>query len=1256
MQKKCISFFIVLFCLCKICCGQTVNFDFYYENQKVTQGCAGSTIILRNLSSDTTHSFQWEISGFKIYTVSTFFIFSKEGTYTIKLKDNSKGLTISKSILIHGLPTASFNLSQSSICVGSSLNFSASTTTSSTIKNYYWNFNDEAVVSTTNPTNYIFNKTGTKKIYLYVKDANGCYSPTSEAKSLIVNGSSNVTFNTDNSGFYSCTNTINISLSGQDNTQNYNWDFGDGQTSTNTSSNTSHTFAKPGSYLVSINSNSVDNSTCNTKYSHKVYVGKPSLKIYTPDSICSGTSFNLNATDSLGYFNFLASELSWSSDNSVFNSDSTSLYYTTSGLYNLNVYNNVGCPSYTSKTIKVNQTPNLTISSSPNGTICNLIPINFIGATDIDKSIQWNLGDGSAFSVNAGDTLTHSFKTAGEYVITATVTSSSGCTTTAPSISINLTDNCIDKGTDSILNQVFKFYSLCDDKYLVTFVSLNPLRPFQSISIDGIVYSFTSDSLTIKLPFKSKGATYNVLVRFKDGTYDRARDITIIDETAQFSVKNNDNATLNCAQNYYTISTADFVNSSNISNFVWTIEDVNADKIIYSNSGANLSSFDFNFPDASTYRITLTMYDIRSIPCMTTYSSTITTQGPVGDFNAYGDSILCDPNGTVTIQNTSKIATGTFASMIWDFGDGQKRTITSLNTDTIQHYYSYAGTDSYVQYAVNLRITDKVGCTSNFTKTGQFKLYNPQLNISTSIPIYCQSKTTQINNSSVVADLVGNQYNWDIDNSSFSTSGSKSLSFTKPDDIYPEIFSVKISSQYGPNGKCTKDTTFKDLIKFIQPKAQFHIIDSNLIATCPPYFLHIKNESSGYDNLKWTLSDSIYNTSLNDTITYYVERPDYFSIKLLTNGYDNCLDSSSFSFVSLGPKATLSNIVYKACEPLITNIKVNSSDPIESYLWAFGDSATLTSDSVYQTDHTYPNPGSYDPKVVIIGTEAMGHCFNNLSLASSIVVEPRINLKYVDNSTYCMGDSTSSPLKLEVYTTIGKEFIWSTDPDDLGTIKSDINSSSIYVAPNHPTDYFLYAKSENTCADESATIHVETHESPVLSFPKNEMTVAAGEQFYTNPSIISNVGSLTYNWSPTTQVSNALVENPSIIGDNNTTYVLTTKNSYGCAASDSIDINVLCNTSKSFIPSAFTPNNDGRNDKFYVRGYGIKSIRHFYIVDRWGKILFEKNNVQSNDYNQGWDGRSSGDLAPAGTYVYYAQLECTEGNIYTLKGTVVLIR
>lgn len=67
-------------------------------------------------------------------------------------------------------------------------------------------------------------------------------------------------------------------------------------------------------------------------------------------------------------------------------------------------------------------------------------------------------------------------------------------------------------------------------------------------------------------------------------------------------------------------------------------------------------------------------------------------------------------------------------------------------------------------------------------------------------------------------------------------------------------------------------------------------------------------------------------------------------------------------------------------------------------------------------------------------------------------------------------------------------------------------------------------------------------------------------------------------------------------------------------------------------------------------------VNHFIIVDRWGKVVFERNNIQANDIAQGWDGYVETSQAASGTYVYFANVTCSEGNTIPLKGTVVLIR
>ena len=65
-----------------------------------------------------------------------------------------------------------------------------------------------------------------------------------------------------------------------------------------------------------------------------------------------------------------------------------------------------------------------------------------------------------------------------------------------------------------------------------------------------------------------------------------------------------------------------------------------------------------------------------------------------------------------------------------------------------------------------------------------------------------------------------------------------------------------------------------------------------------------------------------------------------------------------------------------------------------------------------------------------------------------------------------------------------------------------------------------------------------------------------------------------------------------------------------------------------YIPNAFTPNGDGINDTFGVKGEGIKEFR-LLIFNRWGDVIFE-----STEAHKQWDGKVNGEPVQQGTYVY----------------------
>ncbi len=109
----------------------------------------------------------------------------------------------------------------------------------------------------------------------------------------------------------------------------------------------------------------------------------------------------------------------------------------------------------------------------------------------------------------------------------------------------------------------------------------------------------------------------------------------------------------------------------------------------------------------------------------------------------------------------------------------------------------------------------------------------------------------------------------------------------------------------------------------------------------------------------------------------------------------------------------------------------------------------------------------------------------------------------------------------------------------------------------------------------------------------------------------------------------------------------------GCIAADTVTVAVKCINSRIYIPNAFTPNRDGRNETFHIRADGVSVINFLRIYNRFGQLVFEQKNFQPGAPNTEWDGRFKGQAVPAGTYVYFMELTCVDERI-TEKGTVII--
>ena len=117
-----------------------------------------------------------------------------------------------------------------------------------------------------------------------------------------------------------------------------------------------------------------------------------------------------------------------------------------------------------------------------------------------------------------------------------------------------------------------------------------------------------------------------------------------------------------------------------------------------------------------------------------------------------------------------------------------------------------------------------------------------------------------------------------------------------------------------------------------------------------------------------------------------------------------------------------------------------------------------------------------------------------------------------------------------------------------------------------------------------------------------------------------------------------------------TTYIVTVTDANGCSGTDQVTVFVKdLECGEVYVPSAFSPNEDGNNDVLYVRGNCIKTIR-FIIYDRWGEKVFE-----SEDIKTGWDGKHKGKKLSIAAFTYYLKATLIDNSSTEKHGEINII-
>jgi len=117
-----------------------------------------------------------------------------------------------------------------------------------------------------------------------------------------------------------------------------------------------------------------------------------------------------------------------------------------------------------------------------------------------------------------------------------------------------------------------------------------------------------------------------------------------------------------------------------------------------------------------------------------------------------------------------------------------------------------------------------------------------------------------------------------------------------------------------------------------------------------------------------------------------------------------------------------------------------------------------------------------------------------------------------------------------------------------------------------------------------------------------------------------------------------------------TAYEATLTDSLGCTATATIAVEA---TTGWYAPTAFSPNDDDRNDRFRLyTDASIQEVRQLEVYGRWGGQVF----TSARSGSPSWDGSVRGELAPAGVYIFQAVLLRADGRGEVVKGEVSLLR
>ena len=202
--------------------------------------------------------------------------------------------------------------------------------------------------------------------------------------------------------------------------------------------------------------------------------------------------------------------------------------------------------------------------------------------------------------------------------------------------------------------------------------------------------------------------------------------------------------------------------------------------------------------------------------------------------------------------------------------------------------------------------------------------------------------------------------------------------------------------------------------------------------------------------------------------------------------------------------------------------------------------------------------------------------------------------------------------------------------------------------------YQLYVRDSLGCTGQ-ASIQLDSPKYTFSVSPLKDTTIYLGQsiRYRINRSTLSPVD---FDWWPNTAVSCPDCYETVITPTETTPYKVVATDIKGCTDSFEFKISLRPQL-RYFIPNAFSPNLDGKNDFFRIYASGaIEQVQRMQVFSRWGALLFEAQDFSPYYSTATWDGNFRQKPMPSGVYVYRFELLLKDGSTLSVNGDITLIR